>query len=511
MRDACQKLWDEKVPSVLTNLRTLYREARLFAMELGRKVTIVRALDQDQLSINDCNYGLTFHRKLIVDLTADVKVLHDKLCFGAKLPIEYNTIIDDPCNTHVDYCIRYRNDIKNAEARRFVLEHIINDPTLRDCFIESIDTESARPCVTFRQSGIDEYLKILDEYNWKIAVLVHLTSGMPARATEIVTNMVRSSSCALRTVHYAQRMVYLVTSYNKSNSSTGKTKKIARFVPQNVSDLLIADILYIRPLAAAMIATRSQEKSAEFHLSLFVNSKRRFDEKILKEKFKQVVKLFTGCHLTFSAYRHFAKYVMGHFKAHRLLKAVSAAEDEQFGHSKRSAQRYGLSNEGVGGSSLFELVRFQAISLEWHHLNQGHFLFPPLIEIFKRFDDDPSQASDSVDSPSSPRKSLRCSSEPEAVLPVSPKSLEIAPVSSCEKVNRKCLENDHISSKPRMIGKKPDSPKKNTSLLSVLSLASQAQTELTKNQSHTPDSKSKTRSPMSSLKIATTEPKSDVA
>ena len=49
--------------------------------------------------------------------------------------------------------------------------------------------------------------------------------------------------------------------------------------------------------------------------------------------------------------------------------------------------------------------------------------------MFKRFDDDSSQASDSVYSPeqvgSSPRKSLRRSSEPEAVMPVSPKSLEI--------------------------------------------------------------------------------------
>ena len=63
-----------------------------------------------------------------------------------------------------------------------------------------------------------------------------------------------------------------------------------------------------------------------------------------------------------------------------------------------------------------------------------------------------------------------------------------------------------------MIAKKPDSPEKNTSLLSVLSLELQAQTKSTKNQSHTPDSKSTTRSPTSSLKIeATTEPKSDVA
>lgn len=74
----------------------------MFAVEMKSKRTIVRALDQDQLSINDCNYGLSFHRKLIVDLTADVKALHDKLCFRANLPIDYNTIVDDPCNTHVD-------------------------------------------------------------------------------------------------------------------------------------------------------------------------------------------------------------------------------------------------------------------------------------------------------------------------------------------------------------------------------------------------------------------------
>ena len=40
MREQCQKLWDEKLP-------TLYREALLFAVEMSRKPTIVRALDQD--------------------------------------------------------------------------------------------------------------------------------------------------------------------------------------------------------------------------------------------------------------------------------------------------------------------------------------------------------------------------------------------------------------------------------------------------------------------------------
>ena len=54
---------------------------------------------------------------------------------------------------------------------------------------------------------MDSFLQLYDEYNWKMSVLVHFTLGMQARANEVVTNMIRSSNGALRTVHYAEKMV----------------------------------------------------------------------------------------------------------------------------------------------------------------------------------------------------------------------------------------------------------------------------------------------------------------
>ena len=120
---------------------------------------------------------------------------------------------------------------------------MIRDPNLYASYIESVD--HVVPGVAFQRSGLDSFFKTSDEYHWKMAVLVHLTSGMPARATELVTNVIRTSRDSIRTVFFAEGYIYLCTHYNKSNSSTERSNLIARFLPKNVSRMILLDILYV--------------------------------------------------------------------------------------------------------------------------------------------------------------------------------------------------------------------------------------------------------------------------
>lgn len=69
-------------------------------------------------------------------------------------------------------------------------------------------------------------------------MLVHLTSGQPARGTEIIS-LRHVNTIHHRNLFVEDGLVAIVTSYHKGYTCTGSTKIIHRYLPKEVGELLV--------------------------------------------------------------------------------------------------------------------------------------------------------------------------------------------------------------------------------------------------------------------------------
>ncbi len=91
-----------------------------------------------------------------------------------------------------------------------------------DCLIESIRARTSSENSSWNQGEIEVYMHQVVEYREKLLVLIHITSGQPARAPELLS--VRHSNTIKREhrdVFVEDGLVVLVTRYHKGYAISG--------------------------------------------------------------------------------------------------------------------------------------------------------------------------------------------------------------------------------------------------------------------------------------------------
>jgi hypothetical protein len=94
--------------------------------------------------------------------------------------------------------------------------------------------------------ALQKYRRQVDRFLEHLLLLVHLTSGQPTRGTEII------SLRHVNTTHHwnvfiEDGLVAIVTSYYKGYTYTGLTKIIYRYLPNEVSELLVYYLWLVLP------------------------------------------------------------------------------------------------------------------------------------------------------------------------------------------------------------------------------------------------------------------------
>jgi hypothetical protein len=100
-----------------------------------------------------------------------------------------------------------------------------------------------------------------------LLTLIHLTSGAPGRATELVDMRVTAHGDIRRNLFLAGREVYLVPNWSKN---TGKCapQQIYRFCQEDLSLLLLTNLMIIRPLLHAVAKQHVVEYNGKDFLEL---------------------------------------------------------------------------------------------------------------------------------------------------------------------------------------------------------------------------------------------------
>jgi hypothetical protein len=138
-----------------------------------------------------------------------------------------------------------RNQTVLPNGKRWMLDRVLNADGLRTEFVE-VRKKDAK--VVWKPSSAKEYVAKINSFLERLLLLIHLTAGQPARGTELLSlrhcNTVNGHH---RSIFIENGLVSTVTAYHKGYNIVGSTKIIHRYLPKEVSELVVYYLWFILP------------------------------------------------------------------------------------------------------------------------------------------------------------------------------------------------------------------------------------------------------------------------
>lgn len=129
-----------------------------------------------------------------------------------------------------------------AWTRDILLQQLLKDNNQQARFLIIQDHK-----VDLNREAANRYLDKAQELLELLMTLIQLTSGNPARATEVRTVQWKNTGSLLRSIFIHEAHLMILTVYNKSSSLTQTQRPIARFLPTHIGRLLILFLALVLP------------------------------------------------------------------------------------------------------------------------------------------------------------------------------------------------------------------------------------------------------------------------
>lgn len=159
--------------------------------------------------------------------------------------IPWAQIQDDHSEERVGYS--FLTDDRNTwvqQGEHWVFSRIRQSQLARQRWLQ----ETAAGQNPFRAKTVRAYAQQAEQFRAKLFLLMHMVSGQPARAPEILS--IRSRNTAnggIRNLFVHDGMVCFVTTYHKNYRSSGEVKVIHRYLPREVGELLVWYLWLVLP------------------------------------------------------------------------------------------------------------------------------------------------------------------------------------------------------------------------------------------------------------------------
>jgi len=283
---------------------------------------------------------------------------------------QMNRLVDDAAEGRFGW--NFLQDTRNLEGELpnredWLLERVIENDWLRDDFMAFSETGK----VVWNQKTVLNYKEKVDAFLKSLLLLVHLTSGQPARGTELLS--LRHSNTMQghhRNIFVDNGMISTVTSYHKGYAVSGSTKIIHRYVPNQVGELLIYYLWLILPFWQRLDALALHRTGPD---SPFLWPKGQGPWKsgalagVIGEAFQSTLNLAVNI----ATYRHLAIAISrkhlrcGGFRRDYGIKDTET--DKQAAHSSLTAGLiYARGLEEAAGHVEARKAAYQSVSLQWH-------------------------------------------------------------------------------------------------------------------------------------------------
>lgn len=178
--------------------------------------------------------------------------------------IALHSIRDDPRNVTPGWS--FLQDQRNADTLppgdTWLLQRVIGSDRLRD---RSCALDGGRK-ILWDLKQFQLYRTQVDRFLEMLLLLVHLITGQPAQGAEI-TGLHHANTTFHRNVFVEDGLIAIVASYHKGNTCTGTTKIINRYLPREISELVVYYLWLILPFVQKMTLLVAEQEDPEVSAS----------------------------------------------------------------------------------------------------------------------------------------------------------------------------------------------------------------------------------------------------
>ena len=262
------------------------------------------------------------------------------------------------------------------------------NPTLKQLLIQAIMKTPTLSRKWFIQKGTDlilsgdisaRYLKMHDDLIRWLPLVLHISSGLPCRFTEMETLRTQNSGHQPRNVFYTQETIMLLTTYSKTNNNKQTTQPCFRYLPRDLSVIVLKLLAVVRPFAALLAKRRGDPDEKLSHM--FSLSQKPMSAENLREEFKLKFYQATSVIFTPQEYRHIVKHVcdtdeglnndsLQLMRSDIVLLQQNFSEFSgcQMNHSNQtSLSKYAQTTSCLQGVKSREQERMLEVSICWHN------------------------------------------------------------------------------------------------------------------------------------------------
>ena len=162
----------------------------------------------------------------------------------------------------------------------------------------------------WKTDRLKQYQKSYDSFLKLLMCLIHVGSGMPARASELATYSRIDSKTTSRTLRFELNRVFFQPFHNKTNWIQNNTKQIARFLDPILSRIVLIDSLLIRPFMNGVYQKLNSSSACPYLEQYFVSKGTPISADLIRKTFTSTFGKYFNTFFTISEYRHVVKYVV---------------------------------------------------------------------------------------------------------------------------------------------------------------------------------------------------------
>jgi hypothetical protein len=221
----------------------------------------------DELLYKELHFSMAQFRSMVHRLASESqRLLTEELLFSSKTApvpsVPWESIRDNPTDERPGWnFLKDQRTRMPVDGERWLFEQVGQDASIQSQFMKPGS-----------QSGVDRqaverYMDRVVEFREKLAVLMHISGGQPARGLEILS--VRHSNTVQgghRNVFIEDGMVVFVTRYHKGYNLSGDVKIIHRYLPREVGELVVWYMWLVLPFQQRLEALVWKKEAVSSHM-----------------------------------------------------------------------------------------------------------------------------------------------------------------------------------------------------------------------------------------------------
>ena len=274
--------------------------------------------------------------------------------------IPWDTLLDNPSIHKPGY--NFIHDERNSwpvDGGQWLFQRVMN----QDVQAEFVQDRAPDDPFVWKRARITQYMKAIKRFKEKLAVLIQISAGQPARAPELLSIRHHNTrSGGRRNIFIEDGKVVLVAAYHKGYNLGGNTKIIHRYLPQEVGELVVRYLWLVEPFQRQLeVAIEGKSYGRGYLWERGMDDQKWTSERIGR-LMEQESQIGMGVKVGISVYRQMAIAIARHcLKGEGMVDDRDDEEDIEDDNDNGHSQDHILDLQAGHGSHVAGMIYARAI------------------------------------------------------------------------------------------------------------------------------------------------------